>query len=106
MARAMKFAQRAREIGIRLALGAEVSQIRNMVVLQGLRPVVAGLICGIAAAFGLTRLIASFLYGVTAQDPLVFLVAPAILAAVALFAVWLAARRASGVDAIQALRCE
>ncbi len=99
-------AQRRHEIGIRLALGAESNRIRNMVVLQGLRLALAGAACGLVAAFGLTRWIASFLFGVAARDPLVFVVVPAILTAVALFAVWLPAMRASRIDPMQALRHE
>ncbi len=66
----------------------------------------AGVVCGLAAACGLTRLIASFLFGVKALDPLIFLVVPVILIGVALLAVWLPALRASRVDPIQALRYE
>jgi putative ABC transport system permease protein len=98
--------QRAREIAVRLALGAQSSRIRNMVVIQGLRPVVVGMVCGVAAAFGLTRLLSSILFGVQPRDPLVFLVAPTVLAGVALIAVWLPAIRASRIDPIHALRCE
>ncbi len=98
--------QRAQEIGIRLALGAQSSHIRNMVVLQGLRPALAGVVCGLAAAFGLTHLIASFLFGVKPWDPLVFFVVPVILVGVALVAIWLPAMRASRVDPIHALRYE
>jgi predicted permease len=98
--------QRAQEIGVRLALGADSSRIRNMVVFQGLRPVLAGVVCGLAAAVGLTRVIASFLFGVKPWDPLVFLVVPITLVVVALVAVWLPAMRASRVDPIQALRYE
>jgi predicted permease len=99
-------AQRGQEIGIRLALGAESSQIRNMVVYQGLRLAATGVACGLAAAFGLTRLIASFLFGVKQWDPLVFFVVPVILAGVALVAVWFPAMRASRVDPLHALRHE
>jgi putative ABC transport system permease protein len=99
-------AQRYQEIGIRLALGAESRHIRNMVVFEGLRPALAGMACGLAAAFGLTRLIAGLLFGVKAWDPVVFLVAPAILTGVALAAVWVPAMRASRVDPIHALRYE
>jgi len=95
---------RAQEIGIRLALGAESSHIRNMVVFQGLRPALAGVVCGLVAAFGLTRVIASFLFGVKPWDPLVFFVVPVILVGVALVAVWLPAMSASRVDPIDALR--
>ena len=74
-----------------------------MVVFQGLRPALAGVVCGLAAAFGLTRLIASFLFGVKPWDPLVFFVVPVILIVVALVAVWLPAMRASRVDPIRRL---
>jgi len=98
--------QRTREIGIRLALGAEASSVRNMVVLQGMRLVVLGVAIGIAASFGLTRFIASFLFGVKPVDPLSFAIAPLVLGSVALLAVWVPARRASRVDPILALRHE
>ena len=97
---------RTQEIGIRLALGAESSHVRNMVVFQGLRPALAGVVCGLAAALGLTRLITSLLFSVKPWDPLVFIVVPVILVVVALVAVWLPAMRASRVDPIHALRYE
>src|SRR6202043_3939525 len=103
---ACSVAQRTQEIGIRLALGAESSHIRTMVVFQGLRPALAGVVSGLGAAFGLTRLIASFLFGVKPWDPFVFCVVPVILVGVALVAVWLPAMRASRVDPIHALRYE
>ena len=103
---AYSLAQRVQEIGIRLALGADSSHIRNMVMIQGLGPALVGMACGLAAAFGLTRLIASFLFGVKAWDPLVFFAVPVILVGVALVAVWLPAMRASRVDPIHALRYE
>jgi putative ABC transport system permease protein len=103
---AYSVAQRTQEIGIRLALGAEPSRIRNMVVFQGLRLALAGAVCGLAAAFGLTRLIASFLFGVKVWDPLAFFVVPIILVCVALVAAWLPAMRASRIDPIHALRYE
>ena len=98
--------QRTQEIGIRLALGAQASQVRQMVVLQGMALAGAGLVLGLAAAFGLARLITAFLFGVTARDPLVFVGVPVILCAVAFFAVWLPARRASRIDPLTALRYE
>ncbi len=98
--------QRTQEIGIRLALGAESGQVRNMVVFQGLRLALAGVIVGLASAFGLTRFISSFLFGVGAWDPAVFTAVPLALTAVAALAVWLPARRASRVDPNLALRCE
>jgi predicted permease len=103
---AYSVAQRSREIAVRLALGAESRQMRNMVVIQGLRPVAIGVLCGVAAAFGLTRLLSSLLFQVQPRDPLVFLLAPTVLVGVALVAVWLPAIRASRVDPIDALRYE
>jgi putative ABC transport system permease protein len=103
---AYSVAQRTQDIGIRLALGAEPASIRNMVMAQGMRLAVAGIVIGMASSFGLTRLLSSFLFGVKAWDPLVFTIAPAILGAIALFAVWLPARRATRIDPITALRCE
>lgn len=98
--------QRTQEIGIRMALGADRGHIRGLVVWQGMRLVFAGVALGIAAAFGLTRLLASFLYGVKSWDPLVFVTVPVILSMVALFAVWFPATRASRLDPQQALRTE
>jgi putative ABC transport system permease protein len=98
--------QRTQEIGIRLALGAEYGTVRNMVVFQGMRLAIAGVIIGLGSAFGLTKLIASFLYGVKARDPAVFIAVPLLLAAVALVAVWLPAQRATRVSPVDALRSE
>jgi ABC-type antimicrobial peptide transport system permease subunit len=103
---AYSVAQQTQEIGIRLALGAGSSSVRNMVVLQGVRLALMGVVIGLAAAFGLTRLIASLLYGVKAWDPMVFSSVPLLLMGVAVIAVWLPAMRASRVDPIQALRHE
>jgi predicted permease len=103
---AYSVAQRAQEIGIRLALGAESIQIRKMVVFEGLRMAMPGAVIGLAAAFGLTRLIASLLFAVKPWDPLVFFMVPAILLMVAVTGVWAPALRASRVEPIQALRCE
>ena len=98
--------QRTQEIGIRLALGAQASQVRKMVVSQGMILALVGVAIGLAAAFGLARLITTFLFGVTAKDPFVFVGVPILLSAVAFFAVYLPARRASKVDPLIALRYE
>jgi putative ABC transport system permease protein len=98
--------QRTPEIGIRVALGAESDTVRNMIVRQGMRVALAGVVIGLASAFGLTRIIASFLFGVTALDPAVFVAAPLLLSAVALIAVWFPARRAAHIDPLRALRSE
>jgi putative ABC transport system permease protein len=99
-------AERTHELGVRLALGARPAQIRNMVIFQALRLAIAGVACGLAAAWGLTRFLAGLLFGVQPLDPWALIVAPAILISVALIAVWLPARRAAQVDPIHALRCE
>jgi predicted permease len=101
---AYSVAQRTQEIGIRLALGAEGSDVRNMVISQGLRLTLAGVVLGLATAFGLARFLASLLFGVNAWDPAVFVLVPVLLTVVALVAVWLPAGRASRVDPVIALR--
>jgi ABC-type antimicrobial peptide transport system permease subunit len=98
--------QRRREMGIRMALGAEANEVRNMVVVQGMRLSLAGILMGIAAAFGLSRLIRSLLFGVTASDPAVFVIVPIVLGMFALLAVWLPAQRATRIDPVGALRYE
>ena len=103
---AYSVAQRTREIGIRMALGAEAEQVRRMVVFQGMRLAVIGVVVGLVAAFGLTRLMASFLFGVQARDPAVFIAMPVLLTVVSIVAVWLPARRASTVNPLVALRYE
>ena len=98
--------QRTQEMGIRMALGADRAAIRKLVVWHGMRLTIAGVVLGIAAAFGLTRLIASFLFGVKSWDPIVFVTVPVILSSVALLAVWLPATRAAKLDPMEALRVE
>jgi len=98
--------QRTQEIGIRLALGAESGHVRKMVMFQGMRLALAGVVIGIGAAFGLTRVISTFLFGVKERDPVVFASVAVLLSAVSLFAIWLPARRATKVDPVIALRYE
>jgi len=98
--------QRTQEMGIRMALGADRATIRKLVVWQGMRLTLVGVVLGIAASFGLTRLIASFLFGVKSWDPAVFVSVPIVLTAVALIAVWLPAARAAKLDPMQALRVD
>jgi ABC-type antimicrobial peptide transport system permease subunit len=98
--------QRTGEIGIRMALGAEAEQVRRLVVVQGMRLAVIGMVVGLAAALGLTRLITSVLFGVQPRDPAIFIGIPLLLAAVSFVAVWVPARRASGVDPLAAIRYE
>jgi putative ABC transport system permease protein len=99
-------AQRSREIGVRMALGASGANIRNLVLRQGMLLAIVGVSIGLCAAFGLVRFIASLLFEVTTWDPVAFLMVPLLLLSAALVAVWLPARRAMRVDPIQALRTE
>jgi len=103
---AYSVAQRTREIGIRMALGADRSAIRHLMIWQGMRLALAGVALGIPAALGLTRLIAGLLFGVRAWDPGAFVTAPIVLAVVAFFAAWLPALRASRLEPIRALHVE
>jgi putative ABC transport system permease protein len=98
--------QRTREIGIRMALGARPRDIWKSVFRQGLMIAVVGAVVGIVAALGLTRVMASFLYGVSAHDPLTYVVVSLLITAVALLACYLPARRATKVDPMVALRYE
>jgi predicted permease len=96
--------QRTQEIGIRMALGAEQTDVRAMVMRQGLTFALIGVVLGTAGAFALAKQIASFLFGVTAWDPLVFGAIPMVLIATAALAAWWPARRATQVDPATALR--
>jgi hypothetical protein len=98
--------QRVREIGIRLALGADSSQIARMVIWQGLRLTLAGTMTGLLAALLAARAIARLLFGVSPSDPWTLSVVVLVVGGVAALAVWWPARRASRVDPIVALRCE
>jgi putative ABC transport system permease protein len=96
--------QRTREIGVRMALGAEPGVVRRMVVLQGMRLAAIGVVLGVVGAYGLARYMRNFLFGVEARDPLVFIGVPLLLALIALVAVWVPAARASRIDPLGALR--
>ena len=98
--------QRSRELGIRLALGAESGQLQRMVLAQGMKLTALGMAIGVAAAFGVARVLASFLFGVTPHDPLAFTATPLVLSGVALLALWVPARRAASVDPVLALKSE
>ena len=98
--------QRTLEFGIRLALGADSPRLRNMIVRQAMTLALVGIAIGVAAAYGLTRLMASLLYNVKPTDPIIFASVAILLAAVALLASYLPARRALRIDPVVALRYE
>jgi predicted permease len=103
---AFSVSRRTREIGVRLALGAQIGNVVGLILRQGFILVAAGLVAGLAGAIALTRLMRGFLFGVTPLDPLTFVAVAGILAVVGLLACWLPARRASKVDPLVALRYE
>jgi putative ABC transport system permease protein len=97
-------AQRTREIGVRMALGAEASRVRRMVVIQGARVVAIGVAIGVGAALAFTRTLGSLLFGVQAVDATTFVAMSVSMLAIGLLASYVPARRASKVDPIESLR--
>jgi len=98
--------RRVREIGIRLALGAGLSDVMRMVVLEGMKPTLLGVVIGAAGALALGRVLSSLIYGIRPTDPITFLAVAFLLAAIALFASIIPAYRATKVDPMVALRYE
>ena len=98
--------QRRREIGIRMALGAQPGRVLRLIVGQGIGLAVAGAVLGLAGAWLLTRAMNTLLFGVTPTDPLTFVIVPAVIATVALVASYVPARRAMRLDPVRALRAE
>ncbi len=99
-------ARRTREMGLRMALGAQASAVRDMVLLRGLLVTGVGILAGLAGAWAMSRSLQSLLYGVKATDPLTYAGVTVVLLAVALLATWLPAHRAARVDVMEALRSE
>ena len=102
----LNVANRRNEFGIRLALGAQTANVLRMILAQGLRLAIAGVVIGLLGAFALTRLLKGLLFGISASDPLTFAVIAFVLIGVVLLACWIPARRATKVDPLEALRSE
>jgi putative ABC transport system permease protein len=98
--------RRTREIGVRMALGAQIPDMLKLIIRQGMKLVLIGIAIGLAGAFTVTRAVSSLLFGVGANDPVTFAGVAILLVAVALLACWIPARRATKVDPMIALRCE
>jgi putative ABC transport system permease protein len=103
---AYSVSQRTQEIGVRIALGAHSRDILRLVLKQGGGLALAGSVMGVVGAFFLRKIMASFLYGLSRNDPVVLLVVPCIMIFVVLLACWIPACRASRIDPVAALRCE
>src|SRR5258708_19692445 len=96
--------QRSKEIGVRMALGAQKFDVLRLVLKDGARMTLAGIVLGIVGALALTRLMRTMLYGIRPTDPLTFISVAAFLAAIAMLACYVPARRAMKVDPIETLR--
>jgi ABC-type antimicrobial peptide transport system permease subunit len=99
-------AQRTREIGIRMALGAQSIQVLRLVVNEGFRPILVGIVLGVLASAGVSRVLSATLFGLSPLDPISFAGVSLLLIAIALLATWLPARAATEVDPMVALRYE
>jgi predicted permease len=104
--KAYSVARRTREIGIRMALGAQAGSVLRMIMCEGFIMLVTGVTIGLLLAIATAKILSGFLYGVRALDPIAFTVAPLVLIIAALIATWLPARRATRVDPVQALRAQ
>jgi putative ABC transport system permease protein len=98
--------QRTREIGVRMAMGAQTGDVLRLVIGEGMKLAFIGALLGLGGALALTRLLKTLLFGVSATDPLTFIVIAAALIIVALLACWIPARRAASVDPLVSLRAE
>jgi ABC-type antimicrobial peptide transport system permease subunit len=98
--------RRVREIGIRMALGANDRRVQNMILRQAMRPVITGAVAGIAGCAAISKILSSMLFGLSAYDPVAFFGVPILLLAIAMLASYVPARRATKVDPMIALRYE
>jgi ABC-type antimicrobial peptide transport system permease subunit len=103
---AYSVSRRTREIGIRIALGATSRDVLRLILQQGTRLAIIGSVIGVVGAFFLRRIMASFLYGLSGNDPIVLCFVPGVMISIIVLACWLPARRATKIDPMAALRYE